>query len=78
MRIIKQLYILPEHQGKGFGQAAIAAVEAHYPDTTRWELDTIAEEAKLCHLYEKMGYVRAGIVMTVHDGMHIVGYVKNA
>ena len=78
VRVIKQLYILPEHQGKGLGQAAIAAVEARYPDTTRWELDTIAEEAKLCHLYEKMGYIRAGIVMTVHDGMHIVGYAKNA
>lgn len=78
VRVIKQLYILPEHQGKGLGQAAIAAVEVRYPDTTRWELDTIAEEAKLCHLYEKMGYLRVGIVMTVHDGMHIVGYAKNA
>ena len=74
--VIKQFYILPEHQNRGLGQQALRAVEALYPDTARWELDTIAEEARLVHLYEKMGYIRTGEVMTVHEGMHIVGYAK--
>ena len=55
----------------------VRAVEALYPDARRWELDTIAEEAKLCHLYEKMGYRRTGAYTKIHAGMHIVEYVKS-
>ena len=61
-----------------YAQAAMREMERLYPEAKTWELDTILQEEKLCRLYEKMGYIRAGIVMTVHDGMHIVGYAKNA
>ena len=51
-------------------------VEALYPQANSWELDTIKEEAKLCHLYEKMGYKRTGKEEALQDNMVIVYYSK--
>ncbi len=73
---LMQLFILPEYQGGGRAQLAIVAVEKLYPDCTTWELDTILQEDKLCHLYEKMGYVKTGSIEYVKDGMDIVFYRK--
>ena len=56
--------------------AAIKAVEAKYPYARRWELDTILQEAKLCYLYEKMGYRKTGQVKNVKDGMDLVYYER--
>jgi len=52
-------------------------MEHLYPDARKWELDTIAQEEKLCHLYEKMGYRKTGRVEKLKDGMDIVYYEKN-
>lgn len=68
--------ILPEHQGKGYAQQAMLLMESLYPRARRWELDTIAQEEKLCHLYEKMGYCRTGRYERIKDGMDIVSYEK--
>ncbi|HAJ53604.1 MAG TPA: N-acetyltransferase, partial [Lactobacillus sp.] len=39
----------------------------------RWHLDTIAEEPKLTHLYQKMGYIQdADRYVQILPGMHIV------
>ena len=54
--LLKQICILPERQGFGYAQQAIMLVESLYPSANHWELDTIKQESKLCHLYEKMGY----------------------
>ena len=58
--VLVQILILPAYQNHGYAQEAIRQTEALYPDVTRWMLDTIAQEEKLCHLYEKMGYRRTG------------------
>ena len=74
---LKQLYILPEYQGNGYAQQAIRLVEALYPDARRWELDTILQEDKLCHLYEKMGYHKTGQQRRLKEGMDLVFYAKD-
>ena len=73
---LKQLFILPEYQNSGYAQQAIRAVEEMYPDVNRWELDTILQEEKLCHLYEKMGYRKTGAVRALMEGMDLVFYAK--
>ena len=73
---ISPMFILPEFQGKGYAQQAIMQVEALYPQANSWELDTIKEEAKLCHLYENMGYKRTGKEEALQDNMVIVYYSK--
>lgn len=73
---LKQIFILPQYQDNGYAQEAIRLVEAIYPEASRWELDTILQEAKLCHLYEKMGYRQTGKIQPVKAGMDLVFYAK--
>ena len=55
---------------------AIRQVEALYPQAARWELDTILQEAKLRHLYEKMGYRSTGRTQRIQEGMDLLFYAK--
>jgi GNAT superfamily N-acetyltransferase len=74
--LLKQIYILPEYQGRGYAQQAILLAEALHKNAVHWELDTIKQESKLCHLYEKMGYARTGQEERVRDGLDLVVYRK--
>ena len=73
---ISPLYILPEHRGKGYAQAAMVEAErlhgAHH-----WQLDTILQEKGNCYLYEKMGYRQAGKLTPIKENMTIVDYEKD-
>ncbi|NTV78512.1 MAG: tyrosine-protein phosphatase, partial [Clostridiales bacterium] len=62
---------------KSFGKRDTVPVEDIYPYAKRWELDTILQEDKLCHLYEKMGYLKTGRVENIKDGMDLVYYEKD-
>ena len=73
---ISPIFVLPEHQGNGYAQKALALVEDLYPGALRWELDTILQEPKLCHLYEKSGYCQTGEEIPVNDKMSLVVYQK--
>ncbi len=73
---ISPMFVLPQYQGLGYAQQAIADVEALYPEARRWELDTIKQEPKLCYLYEKMGYKATGKEENIQDNMTIVNYAK--
>ena len=73
---VAPIFILPAFQGKGYAQAAMEALEEMYPQAEAWRLDTIKEEAKLCHLYEKLGYRRTGQEEVLQPGMTIVYYEK--
>jgi len=73
---LKQIYILPIYQGNGYAQQAIVMTELLYPDAKHWELDTIKQESKLCHLYEKMGYTQTGKEQYIKEGMTLVFYGK--
>ena len=74
---LSPICILKEHHGKGYAQEAIRQMEQLYPKAKKWELDTIAQEEKLCYLYEKMGYRKTGRIENLKDGMDIVYYEKN-
>ena len=74
---LKRLFILPEFQNCGYAQEAVRLAETCYPDASRWELDTILQEEKLCHLYEKLGYRRTGQIKPIKDGMDLVFYAKS-
>lgn len=73
---LSQVFILPAYRGRGFAQAALRLAEAVYPHATRWELDTIAQVAALCHLYEKLGYTRYGETTRLNERMSLVNYEK--
>lgn len=73
---LKQIYILPKYQGNGYAQQAIVMIESLYPEAKHWELDTIKQEAKLCHLYEKMGYKQTGKEVSVKDELTLIFYKK--
>ena len=69
---ISPIFILPEFQNKGYAQKALEKIESFYSDVKEWQLDTIKQEAKLCHLYEKCGYVKTGKEEDIKDGMTVV------
>lgn len=73
---LSPICILPEFQGNGYAQRAIRLMEDLYPKAGLWELGTIAQEEKLCYLYEKIGYRKTGRVDHLKDGMDIVYYEK--
>ena len=68
---ISPLWIMPEYRGKGYAQAAIAAVERVH-GSENWSLDTILQEKGNLHLYEKMGYHRTGKQEKINSRMDIV------
>ncbi len=73
---LSSILVLPEYQGGGYAQKALNAVEKLYPKAKRWSLDTIKQEPKLLHLYEKSGYQRTGREDRIKEGMDLVFYEK--
>lgn len=72
---ISPICILPAFQNRGIAQAAIRLCEELHGDT-HWELDTILQEPKNCHLYEKAGYRKTGKIRAVNDKLTLVSYEK--
>ncbi|MGN0805049.1 MAG: GNAT family N-acetyltransferase [Candidatus Coproplasma sp.] len=72
---ISPLFIMPEYRNKGYAQKAILQAEKIH-GTFDWEIDTILQEKKLCHLYEKMGYQKSDKVKQVNDKLTLVFYKK--
>lgn len=75
---ISPLFILPEYQNRGIGQAAISRVIELYPDIITWRLDTIKQEKGNCHLYEKCGFVRVGNEHVINEKMTLIDYEKSS
>ncbi len=73
---ISPMCILPKYQGNGYAQKTIKAVEELYNSAKFWYLNTIKEESKLCHLYEKMGYKITGDESKINDKMTIIEFFK--
>ena len=73
LRIIN---ILPEYQGLGIGQTAIALAEKIFADARTWRLETLADMPHNRHVYEKMGYVFTGKTEVVNDKLTLVHYRK--
>lgn len=75
---LSDLCIMPAFQNRGYAQQAIRQLEARYPDAQAWYLVTIRQEARDCHLYEKLGYVCLGETQQVNDRMTLVFFFKPA
>ena len=73
---IGPFFVLPEAQNRGIAQSAIRLALSLYRDARLWSLDTIMEEEKLCHLYEKCGFTRSDFRKKVQDGMTLIGYER--
>lgn len=72
---ISPLFILPEYQNCGLAQQAIAGAEQLH-GAHNWQLETILQEPKNCHLYEKMGYRPTGKTATVNERLTLIYYAK--
>ncbi len=72
---ISPIFILPEVQGQGIAQKAIRLCEEIH-GSKNWELDTILQEPKNCHLYEKMGYRQTGKTEVINERLTLVFYEK--
>ena len=57
---VSPIFILPQYQNNGYARQVMLMAERKYPKIRRWELETIGEEERLCHFYEKLGYQRTG------------------
>lgn len=73
---VAALCILPEYQNRGIAQKVLKEIESYYPNARKWILDTILEEKGNCYLYEKLGYVKVGEVISINERMTLVNYVK--
>lgn len=70
------IFILTQFHNLGIGQIVMQKVEALYPDATSWELDTLSQEKRNLHFYEKLGYKREGPETVVNDKLVLVFYKK--
>jgi ribosomal protein S18 acetylase RimI-like enzyme len=70
------IMILPRYQGLGIGQEALSLLESRYPDAKTWELDTLLQETRNLHFYEKLGYRRIGEPRVVNERLSLVEYKK--
>ncbi|PYZ93349.1 GNAT family N-acetyltransferase [Salipaludibacillus keqinensis] len=73
---ISPMFILPAYQGEGIAQKAIHLIEELFPQATSWELATLLEEERNCHLYEKMGYIKTGVSKKLNDHTTLIFYKK--
>ena len=73
---LARLFILSKYQNKGTAQTAIHLAEELFPNVNVWRLDTIKEEDKNCHLYEKLGYIPFGTEKIINKRMTIIEYEK--
>ncbi len=73
---LSPVFVLPEYQGRGYARQALSAAERLYPHAERWSLDTIKQEPRLLHLYEKAGYRQTGETKPLKEGMDLVFFEK--
>ena len=72
---ISLIFILPEYQGQGIAQKAIQLCEELHGNGN-WELETILQEPRNCHLYEKMGYRQTGKTKVINERLTLTFYEK--
>jgi len=70
------LFVLPKYQNRGIGQIVVPLLESRYPEATSWELDTLLQEPRNLHFYEKLGYHREGDLTVVNNKLSLVFYKK--
>ena len=74
---VSPILILPNWQNQKLAQKAMLDIEKKFSQVKTWYLDTIKQEAKLIHLYLKIGYqIIPGKHKHIKDGMDLVYFIK--
>lgn len=73
---LARLFVLAKYQNKGYATTAIIDTEKLYSQYYHWQLDTIKEEKKNVHLYQKLGYKPCGKEKIINDKMTIIEFEK--
>ena len=73
---VSPIFIMKEFRNKGLAQKTFEEIEKIH-GTDHWELATILQEVGNCHLYEKLGYKKTGVIENINEKMDIVYYEKN-
>ena len=73
---VSPIFIMKEFRNKGLAQKTFEEIEKIH-GTDNWELATILQEVGNCHLYEKLGYKKTGVIENINEKMDIVYYEKN-
>ena len=74
--ILARMFILPKYQNNGYATNAINDIERLYSQYNHWWLDTIKEEKKNVHLYQKFGYLPSGKEKIINNKMTIIEFEK--
>lgn len=75
LKRIAPLFVLPQHQHRGYATVAVRLAEQLH-GSTHWQLDTILQEEALCRFYERLGYHQTGKVEQVSPVLSLVYYEK--
>ena len=67
---------MKEFRNRGLAQKTFEEIEKIH-GSDKWKLETILQEEGNCHLYEKLGYKRTGLVENINERMDIVYYEKD-
>lgn len=73
---VARIFVLKKWQNRGIAQQAIIQSERIFYSYSLWNLETIMQEKKNCHLYEKMGYEQTGQEKKVNNRMTLIYYEK--
>lgn len=73
---ISPMFIIPDFQDRGIGYAAMKKAFEMFSDVHVWKLDTILEEERNCHFYEKCGFKRIGGEKKINDRLTLVDYER--
>lgn len=76
MKQILEMKQKKEFRNKGIAQKTFDEIEKIHGNEN-WKLDTILQEKGNCHLYEKLGYKKTGIIENINERMDIVYYEKD-
>lgn len=74
--LLARIFVLKKWQNKGIAQQAILQTEKIFAEYKLWKLDTIMQEKKNCHLYEKLGYKQTGHRQRINNKMTVIDYEK--
>lgn len=74
--LLARIFVLKKYRNNGIAQQAILSAETLYSDCRQWRLDTIKQEKRNCHLYEKLGYIPSGVEKKINKRMTIIDYEK--
>lgn len=73
---IGRIGILKKYRNQGLGSQVIEELERRFSNYKIWRLDTIKQDKRNCHFYEKSGYIPCGTERIVNKRMTMIDYEK--